>query len=223
MGQENPKQTAEAEAEELPELPSGPMPPFQPTRRTVKIGDFTGAVVPLGLSTLLAHAAHDKRTYADKLEQAQGDDVFKYLLLMNASALEQYVTQTRLQAEQSFRLSRVVAIVGFVLLAISIGLGVYINMSGGETLDVAYLSGIAGVLTEFISGVFFYLYNRTLQQLNLFHNRMLSAQHVATALLTNSRVADTAKRDDGKVELAKVLISAAASQMQGPVTPFPEK
>ncbi len=210
------KPSAAIEEDELPELPSKIPPPVQRSA----MGFVPG--VPIGLAALLANATRDKRTYAQKLEEAQGDDVFKYLLLMNASALEQYVTQTRLQAEQSFRLSRVVAIVGFVLLAISIGLGVYTNLSGGDTLDAAYLSGIAGVLTEFISGVFFYLYNKTLQQLNLFHNRMLSAQHIATAFLANSRVADVAKRDDGKVELAKALISAAVSRIQEPATPLPE-
>jgi len=165
------KPSVAIEEDELPELPSKVPPPVQKS----VMGFVPG--VPIALSTVLANATRDKRTYAQKLEEAQGDDVFKYLLLMNASALEQYVTQTRLQAEQSFHLSRVVAIVGFVLLAISIGLGVYTNLSGGNTRDAAYLSGIAGVLTEFISGVFFYLYNKTLQQLNLFHNRMLSAQH----------------------------------------------
>jgi len=158
---------------------------------------------------LLDRLQREKRDYVAKLEGAKGDDVFKYFLLINASALEGYVAQTRLQAEQSFSLSKRVALAGFVLLAVGIGLGVLTTLFGKPRLDAAYLSSIAGILTEFTSGVFFYLYNRTLQQLNLFHDKMLSSQHVSMSLLANSLVATPAKKDESTAELAKILMSTA--------------
>ena len=48
-------------------------------------------------------AQEDKQSYTDKLEGAEGDDIFKYILLINVSALEGYVAQTRIQAEHSRR------------------------------------------------------------------------------------------------------------------------
>jgi hypothetical protein len=60
-----------------------------------------------GVSRLLLKnakkASENKQNYTEKLEKASGEDVFKYILLINVSALEGYVLQTRLQAEQSFR------------------------------------------------------------------------------------------------------------------------
>lgn len=95
------------------------------------------------------------------------------------SANPQVRSKPRLQAVQSFRLSRVVAVAGFALISTGIALGVYYAISASGTLDAAYLSAVAGLITEFVSGVFEYLYNRTLQQLNRFHDRMISSQNVA--------------------------------------------
>src|SRR5678816_522164 len=54
----------------------------------------------------------EKTAYIEKLETAVGDDIFKYILLINVSALEGYVAQTRIQAEQSFSLARMMAWIG---------------------------------------------------------------------------------------------------------------
>lgn len=157
-------------------------------------------------------AQQDKKSYTDKLEETEGDDIFKYLLLIDTSALDGYVNQTRLQAEQSFQLSKYVAIVGFVLISIGIVLGIYSSYMGRNGLEAAYLASLAGILTEFISGVFFYLYNRTLQQLNLFHDKMLSSKQMIMSFLANSLVEDDVKRDDSKVELSKMLMSSSGKQ-----------
>ncbi|MCZ7555008.1 MAG: hypothetical protein M5R41_01225 [Bacteroidia bacterium] len=125
------------------------------------------------------NSAEVKQTYEEKLEGAQGADVFKYIVLINISALEGYVTQSRLQAQQSFNLSKGIAVAGFVLLSIAILLSIVLTSLGRETLNAAYLSGIAGVLTEFIAGVFFLLYSRTLGQINLFHDKLVDMQKMA--------------------------------------------
>nr|QNO44015.1 hypothetical protein FIDFODCG_00001 [Methanosarcinales archaeon ANME-2c ERB4]QNO44214.1 hypothetical protein EAPJJHLA_00005 [Methanosarcinales archaeon ANME-2c ERB4]QNO44793.1 hypothetical protein HJJCBNBL_00005 [Methanosarcinales archaeon ANME-2c ERB4] len=155
----------------------------------------------------LGRAQSDKKSFTEKLEAAQGDDIFKYMLLLNTSALEAYIAQTRLQAEQSFRLSKIVALVGFGILVVGIILGIYSSLSDRTCLDAAYLTSVAGILTEFISGVFFYLYNRTLQQLNLFHDKMLSSEHVAMSFIASSLITDEIKCDECKTELSKILMS----------------
>jgi len=152
-------------------------------------------------------AKKEKKTYTDKLENATGDDIFKYILLINVSALEGYVAQTRIQAQQSFNLSKIIAIVGFLLLGIAICLSIWATYSSNTSLSAAYLSSIAGVLTEFISGVFFYLYNKTLQQINLFHDKLVLMQQTSMSFLATSLVADEAKRDQAKLELSRALLT----------------
>ena len=128
----------------------------------------------------------DKRTYEEKLERAEGQDVYKYVLLINISALEGYVAQARLQAQQSFNLSKFVAIAGFFIVALAIGLSVYFTISGNKNLNAAYLAGVAGVLTEFIAGVFFYLYSKTLTQINLFHDKLVDMQKTALVYISET-------------------------------------
>ena len=174
----------------------------------IDIIDITSALVKV-LSKTSEKASEDKKGYAEKLEQASGDDVFKYVLLINISALEGYVAQTRIQAAQSFRLSQIVAIIGFILIAVGVGMGIYLSINGKETLDIAYLASAAGILTEFISGVFFYLYNKTLQQINRFHDKLVAMQQTSMSFLASSLVTDEGKRDDAKVELSKTVMGLA--------------
>ena len=151
-------------------------------------------------------ASKEKKTYTDKLEHASGDDIFKYILLINVSALEGYIAQTRIQAQQSFNLSKIMAVVGFVLLGIAIVISILATYTGGTNLNAAYLSSIAGILTEFIAGVFFHLYNKTLQQINLFHDKLVAMQQTSMSFLATSLVADEAKRDQAQLELATALL-----------------
>jgi hypothetical protein len=176
------------------------------------IFDLTNSLVKL-FSETSTKAATEKEGYVEKLEQASGDDVFKYILLINISALEGYVAQTRIQAAQSFRLSQIVAIIGFLILAVGIGIGIYLSLNEKPSLDIAYLASSAGVLTEFIASIFFYLYNKSLQQINRFHDRLVAMQQTSMSFLASSLVVDDNKRDDAKIELSKsVMMQAGENQ-----------
>jgi hypothetical protein len=159
----------------------------------------------------LAEADADRRSYTQKLESAKDDEVFRYLLLISTTALDKYIAQSRAQAEQSFNLAKTGAMGGLFLLLAGIGLGVLANVMGQPNFTPAYLSAAAGAVTELIAGVLFYLYNRTLQQINVFHDKLVASQHVATAFLANSLVRDADKRDEQKGELAKTLMLFAKS------------
>jgi hypothetical protein len=154
----------------------------------------------------------EKKNYSDKLEAATGDDIFKYILLVNISALEGYVAQTRIQAQQSFNLSRIIAILGFAILSIAIGLSIFLTMSGKTDLNAAYLGGIAGVMTEFIAGIFFYLYNKTLQQLNLFHDKLVSMQQTSMSYMAASLIKDEELKDKAKLELSNKLLDVSKKE-----------
>jgi hypothetical protein len=165
-----------------------------------------GPIYPMFMQDL-STVKNEQKDYLKGLKEAKGDQIFIYLLLLNISTLKKYTSQTRLQAEQSFFLAKIVSIIGFVILVVGIGLGIYSVYTGKGNLNAAYLTSIAGILTEFISGVFFYLYNRTLQQLNLFHDKILVTQNIAMSFLANSLITDKKMRDEGKAELSKLLMS----------------
>jgi TRADD-N domain-containing protein len=163
-------------------------------------------------------AAEKTTDYSQKLEAATGADLFKYFLLINVAAIEKYITQTRIQAELSFRLSKRVAIWAFVLIAGGVVLAIYSAFFKEGGLTPAIIATCAGVFTQMISGVFFYLYNRTLQQFNLFGDKITAAQRLAMSLLVNGSIADAAKRDDSSADLATALLHAGVA----PAPPSPQ-
>jgi hypothetical protein len=121
-------------------------------------------------------AEEEKRIYQDKLETADSSEIFKYVFLINNATVEKYVQQAREQAEVAFRLSRIVALSGFVLFAVSVISGV-ISQVMDTPITIAVLAGIGGLLTELIAAVFFSIYNRTLLQINRFYEGLMTAQH----------------------------------------------
>jgi Cyanobacterial TRADD-N associated 2-Transmembrane domain len=132
-------------------------------------------------------AQDEKASYQQKLENADEKKVYRYVYLINNASIELYVQQSRQQASASFLLSRRVALAGFALLIVSIVIGI-ISQFGSHPMAAAYLAGIGGILTEFISGVFFYLYNRTLQQVTSFYDRMAEQQQQVLAALAVGRL-----------------------------------
>jgi hypothetical protein len=143
------------------------------------------------LQNSLLKSKEEKTSYEKKLETAQGMDIYKYILLINNSALEVYIAQARLQAQQSFDLSRAIAITGFIIVAVAIVLSIVLIAILNKSLNPAYLTGIAGVLTEFIAGIFFLLYSKTLGQVNRFHDKLVDMQKTALDHIANSRIVVT--------------------------------
>jgi len=159
-------------------------------------------------------ATKEKKNYTDKLEEAEGDDIFKYLLLISVASLESYVAQTRLQAEQSFRWSKLVAVIGFVIIAIGVAIAIITSVGGTIRIEAAYLASLSGVIVEFVAGVFFYLYNRTLQQINLFHRRLADSQQLAISLMANSLIGDDTRRDEARAEVVRELARSVVEAKQ---------
>lgn len=138
---------------------------------------------------------------------------FKSLLLMDLACLEAYISDTRIQALLSFRLCVAVAIFGSLLLLVAIVLGITSQLVPHmPPIQIAYLSAVAGLITQFISGVFFYFYNMTLRQINLFHAGLESSRKVCVSLYLQSLLKDSPEEQNkARLILIKLLASAGRS------------
>jgi hypothetical protein len=155
-------------------------------------------------------ASEQQNNYQGKLEDARPDKVFRYVFLINNAAVEKYVNQSRAQAEVSFALCRIPAIAGFLLLVVSIAIGIVVELKG-RSLSIAYIAGVAGVITQFISGVFFWMYNRTLQQINVFYQGIMSQQTEALVGIGRSSAVtkEVWEEDDEREETEEEPLRAA--------------
>lgn len=101
--------------------------------------------------------------------------------------------------QKSFETSRIVAIAGFVLILFGMAAAMFFPERG---TSVPVLSGAAGVATEFISAIFFYLYNRTVSQMKEYHQSLLMVQNILLAL---KLVGDTTD-PDRKAKMLETLL-----------------
>ena len=69
-------------------------------------------------------------------------------------------------------------------------------------VEPSYITCGAGVITEFISAVFFYLYNKTVSSMSKYHNKLVLSHNISTAL----KVAETLPESQ-QIEAKNLIVS----------------
>ena len=161
----------------------------------------------------------DRKKYIEKLGNAEGKEVFKYLLLLNYIECESYVNEIQLQAHTIFGWSTGIAVVAFFLVAVSVFAALTSQLfMNGQGLQVIYVSGISGVITSFISGIFFYLYNRSLKRLEEFHTQLRNVQKIAISLFLSGLMQNSSQSDKemkGMIDQLMSTMNADATNRNG--------
>lgn len=121
-------------------------------------------------------------------------DAFDYSLHMSYKYLDQYYCQTREHAQKGFKAASLVSIGGAIIIAVGI-----ISLFFGKG-EAAYVTTASGIITEFISAVFFYLYNRTIQSMGAYHNKLILSQNVALAIKIADSLSNDANYSMNKIE-----------------------
>ena len=133
----------------------------------------------------------DKESYFNKLVKINLDNLSSYYILVKRSA------------GQSFFVSLLSGLLGFLLLSLAVSWGLY-NKSNDL---ITIVSIISGIIIEFISGTFFYLYNKTVRQMKEYHDSLVAVQNM---LLCLKLIEDT-KSEDQKLKLTEILINQLAT------------
>jgi hypothetical protein len=153
--------------------------------KVIVVGSFAGAFFYFyfifSMKTTIASSLRNIKykliqSGADELKEKIDDNFFSQLVKINFKYLDQYYLQTQEQAEKSFRLSSAAAIIGLFIVIAGI-----IMMFFNKT-EPAYVTTGAGVISEFIASVFFYLYNRTILKMSQYHQKLVLTQNISLAL-----------------------------------------
>ncbi|PES54349.1 TRADD-N-associated membrane domain-containing protein [Bacillus thuringiensis] len=137
-----------------------------------------------------------------KVVQSEGEDikvknnVFNTIQL-NLNQTTEYYTINKSQARQSFRASIFAIIIGLITLVVGIWF-----MFFKENITMATISAISSVLLEAIGGMYFYVYRKSLEQLNFFYDKLEKTQDTMVAIELTNTISDDAK----KIELQEKLI-----------------
>lgn len=123
----------------------------------------------------------------EKLQENLQEDFFNNLVKINFKYIDKYYQQTQIQANKSFTISVVAAIVAFAIIIAGIVL-MY-----KDKVSSAYIATGAGVLSEFIAAVFFYLYNQTIIKMGEYHQKLVLTQNISLALKITEQMKESEK------------------------------
>jgi hypothetical protein len=91
--------------------------------------------------------------------------------------IDAYYKTNQTHVAWSFWASLVALAIGLSVLVVGVGLAL-----SGSSAAISITTTSAGVLTQFISAGFFYLYNKNLKQLNVFYHELVQNQDMFFAL-----------------------------------------
>jgi hypothetical protein len=139
----------------------------------------------------LAGTPPDTANMAGAATTARDEDYFRNLVTINVTNLREYYFLVKTHTHASFRTALVVGVIGFGLVVAGVAIGY-----AGNNQTFGLVSAAAGIITEFIASVFFYLYNRTVRQLKEYHDSLLDVQDVLLALKVLEGLQDPATKSE---------------------------
>lgn len=150
----------------------------------------------------------DIPTSNDERSEARSDtddaQYFEKLVAINVENLSTYYIQVKEHANKGFTASIVMGVLGFALL--SAGL-VYGFSAGNKDATITYLTFASGAVIEFVSAVFFYIYNKTVTQMKDYHDSLLYVQNILLSLKLVDGISDQGSKDAATSQIIDYLIN----------------
>lgn len=168
-----------------------------------------GALASLGSDVSKARNIHEKLEFRKSLlfgagnKEAKSDSHFDSLVNINIENLAEYYRLVKTHTQKSFNASLMVALFGFALIL----LGLILAFTYDEYEKLAYISTASGIVVEFISATFFYLYSKTVRQLKGYHDSLIDVQN----MLLSFRLIDATEEKEHKVKLVEKMMDYLAS------------
>ncbi len=135
-------------------------------------------------------------------EATNDKDEVKSIASSQISILSRFYDLSLDQAGRSFRWALIASVVGLLFFMAAI----VFRMVGQEGSDLPMITLIGGALIEFIAGINFYLYGKTLSQLTLFQGRLEVTQRFLLANSLCNQLGDEL-RDETRADLITRLAS----------------
>lgn len=114
----------------------------------------------------------------EKIKINKKDEFFNRLVEINFKYLDQYYFQTKEQADKSFFLVITSGIIGLGIIIVGIVLVYKGEQKPGN------IAATSGILIEFITAIFFYIYNKTILKTGEYHKKLVLSQNISLALKT---------------------------------------
>jgi hypothetical protein len=160
-----------------------------------------------GFLQLELESLHEERKrITERLAETPKPDILDTIQL-SLNQLSEYYTINKSQARNSFTFSVFAIVVG---LATLVG-GIWIfYFRESPQLEMAAITSIAGVLSQFIGGAYFYLYRRSQEQLNFFFEQLVKMQDTMLSVKLCEQVQPPEKQVDLREKIILTLLQRSS-------------
>lgn len=121
------------------------------------------------------------------------------VIRINLNQLNEYYTINKAQAKKSFSFSVLMIIIGFIVIITVF----FLWFNGKLDLNITIISGVSGVIAEFIGTTSLLLYKENSKQIQIFFDKLSYLQHIMLAVELTERL-----NDEKKSEQVSVIISS---------------
>ncbi|MCD0174743.1 hypothetical protein IHN32_02085 [Deinococcus sp. 14RED07] len=123
---------------------------------------------------------------------------FDQLVKINLDNLSEYYTLTKVSTSNSFNASLYSGVVGFLILVSGIILSIVADKVAIGTITI-----ISGVIVEFIAGVFFILYFKSVEKLREYHDSLIQVQNI----LLSFKIMEDIKEEQERIKMATLVLN----------------
>lgn len=174
------------------------------------IAAFTDIKVGVGgLEIELKSIRSEREKIKKRLSQKSGPNIFNTVQL-SLNQLTEYYTINKSQARNSYRWSVFGMVVGLATLLFGLWL---VFFQENPEINIAIISGISGVLIEFLSATNFYIYKKSIKQLNYFFEELIKMQDTMLAIDLCDGLDDKTKKLELKEFIIKSLVQRSSNQI----------
>ncbi|MCD4714170.1 MAG: hypothetical protein K8R73_12870 [Clostridiales bacterium] len=142
--------------------------------------------------------SNKKSSLNDSIKMTQSSKHFDSLVRININNLEEYYNLVKRSNSRSFNVSLSMSLMGIVL----IFCGIIYSYFSVDKNNISYLVAASGIVVELLSGLLFYLYNKTVVQLKEYHDSLLDVQNV----LLSFKLIDELENEEYKSDIMKQMI-----------------
>lgn len=138
-----------------------------------------------------------------KINVINNNSYFDKLVAINLENLGSYYNLVKVHTDNSFYLNICAGSIGFILIIV----GILIGLFREDRAIVSYVAFGSGIITEFITGVFFFLYTRSIRELKSYHDSLLKVQNILLSFKLIGDVTD----DEQKIQMISQMLNSLSS------------
>ncbi|GEM_PF-1418996 len=150
----------------------------------------------------LADIKQERDDLRHKIEAKSEPSIFDTVQL-SLNQMTEYYTINKSQARRSFNFSIFAIVVGLITIIAGVWL-FYLNAA--PNINLTILTGIAGLLLEFIGGAYFFVYRKSLEQVNFFFTQLVKIQDTMLSINLAKDLGDKEKEIESVEKIIESLL-----------------